>query len=58
MANGTTMIQCALRPHDVHSELGTQAKLWWRKDSYHVEVHALSTFHHPMASRFIVAQGS
>ncbi len=58
MANGTTIIQCDLRQHDLHAELGTQATIWWRKDSYHVDVHALSTFHHPMASRFIVAQGS
>jgi len=58
MANGTTMIQCDLRQHDFHSELGTQATLWWRKDSYHVDVHELSTFHNPIAYRFIVAQGS
>ena len=58
MENGTTMIQCDLRQHDFHSELGTQATLWWRKDSYHVDVHALSTFHNPIAYRFIVAQGS
>ena len=58
MENGTTIIQCDLRQHDFHSELGTQAKLWWRKDSYHVDVHELSTFHNPIAYRFIVAQGS
>src|SRR3989449_4556960 len=56
--NGTTMIMFALRQHDFHQELGTQATLWWRTDSSHVEVHALSTFHHPILSRCIVAQGS
>src|SRR5438034_7048967 len=58
MENGTTIIQCDLRQHDFHSELGTQAKLWWRKDSYHVDVHELSTFHNPITYRFILAQGS
>src|SRR5437870_12975652 len=57
MENGTTIIQCDLRQHDFHSELGTQAKIWWRKDSYHADVHALSTFHNPIAYRFTVAQG-
>jgi Transposase len=56
--NGTTVIQFDLRKHDFHQELGTQATLCWRKDSYQVDVHALSTFHNPMTYRFIVAQGS
>ncbi len=56
--NGTTMILFALRQHDFHQELGTQATLWWRTDSSHVDVHELSTFHHPILSRCIVAQGS
>ena len=56
--NGTTMIMFALRQHDFHQELGTQATLWWRTDSSHVDVHELSTFHHPILSRCIVAQGS
>ena len=30
----------------------------WRKEAYYVDVHELSTFHHPMQYRFIVAQGS
>ena len=47
MANGTTMITFALRKHALQSELGTTARLWWRKESSHVDVHALSTFHHP-----------
>jgi hypothetical protein len=56
--NGTTIIQFDLRQHDFHSELGTQAKIWWRKEAYHVDVHELSTFHNPITYRFIVAQGS
>jgi hypothetical protein len=55
--NGTTIIQFDLRRHDFHQELGTQAALCWRKEAYHVDVHELSTFHNPMAYRFIVAQG-
>ncbi len=58
MENGTTMIMFALRQHDFHQELGTQATLWWRTDSSHVDVHELSTFHHPILYRCIVAQGS
>jgi hypothetical protein len=56
--NGTTIIQFDLRQHDFHYELGTQAEICWRKESYHVDVHELSTFHNPMTYRFIVAQGS
>src|SRR5215468_10409585 len=56
--NGTTVIQFDLRKHDFHQELGTPATLCWRKDSYQVDVHELSTFHNPMMYRFIVAQGS
>src|SRR2546422_7125526 len=58
MENGTTIIQFDLRQHDFHYELGTEATICWRTESYHVDVHALSTFHHPITSRFIVAQGS
>jgi hypothetical protein len=57
MENGTTIIQFDLRQHDFHYELGTQAKICWRKESYHIDVHELSTFHNPMTYRFIVAQG-
>src|SRR6266699_5629802 len=56
--NGTTVIQFDLRKHDFHQELGTKATLCWRKESSHVYVHELSTFHNPMTYRFIVAQGS
>src|SRR3989454_2976552 len=58
MENGTTIIQFDLRQHDFHDALGTEATICWRKASYHVDVHALSTFHHPIPYRFIVAQGS
>src|SRR5499425_1990813 len=43
---------------DFQQELGTQASLCWRKESYHVDVHELSTFHNPILYRFILAQGS
>jgi hypothetical protein len=56
--NGTTVIQFDLRRHNFHQELGTPATLCWRKDSYHVDVHELSTFHNPILYRFILAQGS
>src|SRR2546430_11549199 len=56
--NGTTIILFDLRKHDFQSELGTKAKLCWRKEPYAVEIHALSTFHHPIPYRFILAQGS
>ncbi|HKR94501.1 MAG TPA: transposase, partial [Candidatus Angelobacter sp.] len=55
--NGATIIQFDLRQHDFHDDLGTQATICWRKDSYHVDVHELSTFHNPIIYRFIVAQG-
>ena len=55
--NGATIIQFDLRQHDFHDDLGTQATICWRKDSYQVDVHELSTFHNPILYRFIVAQG-
>jgi Transposase len=55
--NGTTIILFDLRKHDFQSELGTKAKLCWRKDLYHVDMHELATFHNPIKYRFIVAQG-
>src|SRR5262245_20902140 len=56
--NGTTMIQFELRKHDFQQELGTQATLCWRKESYQVDVHELATLHNPIKYRFILAQGS
>ena len=56
--NGTTIIQFDLRKHNFQQALGTQARLCWRKESYHVDVHELSTFHNPILYRFILAQGS
>jgi ABC-type microcin C transport system permease subunit YejB len=58
MENGTTMITFDLRQHDFHQELGTQATLCWRKASSPIDVHALSTFHHPIPYRCILAQGA
>jgi len=58
LENGTTVLQFALRQSAFHQELGTQATLCWRKDFYQVDVQELSTFHNPILSRFIVAQGS
>ena len=55
--NGTTIILFDLRKHDFQSELGTKAKLCWRKDLYQVDIHELATFHNPIKYRFIVAQG-
>jgi hypothetical protein len=55
--NGTTIILFDLRKHDFQSELRTKAKLCWRKDLYHVDIHELATFHNPIKYRFIVAQG-
>src|SRR5262249_24262288 len=55
--NGATIIQFDLRQHDFHDDLGTQATICWRKESYHVDMHELSTFHNPIIYRFIVAQG-
>jgi Transposase len=58
MENGTTIITFDLRQHDFQQELGTQARLCWRKESYHVDVHELSTFHNPITYRIILAQGA
>jgi hypothetical protein len=58
MENGTTIITFDLRQHDFHQELGTQATLCWRKASSPIDVHALSTFHHPIPYRCILAQGA
>src|SRR5919198_1073871 len=55
--NGTTLIKFDLRKLDFQREFGTTSTICWRKDSYHVDVHELSTFHNPILYRFIVAQG-
>ena len=39
MANGTTILPCALRQHDVHAAWGTTATICGRKASDHVDVH-------------------
>src|SRR3989449_5635490 len=56
--NGATIMTFDLRKFDFQRALGTPAPICWRKDPYHVDIHALSTFHNPILYRFIVAQGS
>jgi hypothetical protein len=56
--NGTTMIIFDLRKLNFQQKLGTTSEICWRKDFYHIDMHALSTFHNPLKYRFIVAQGS
>ncbi len=56
--NGTTISQFGLRKHTLQQEVGTPAPLWWHQESDHVDVHELSTFHKPILSRFLLAQGS
>ena len=51
--HGTTMIIVDLRKPNFHQEWGTKATRAWRKASYHVDVHELSTFHNPIMYRFI-----
>ena len=55
--NGTTLIKFDLRKLDFQRKFGTTSTIYWRKDSYHVDVHELSTFHNPIQYRFILAQG-
>jgi hypothetical protein len=52
------MITFDLRQRDFPPELEAPSTLSWRKAAYHVDLHELSTFHHPITYRFIVAQGS
>ena len=56
--NGTTLIKFDLRNLDFQRELGITSTIYWRTDTYHVDVHELSTFHNPIKYRFILAQGS
>ncbi len=55
--NGTTIILFDLRQLDFQRTLGTTATICWRKESYHIDIHELLTFHNPMKYRFICAQG-
>ena len=41
--NGTTIIQFALRKLDFQRALETTSTIYWRKESYSVEMHELST---------------
>src|SRR6266446_3814943 len=56
--NGATILPFDLRQLDFQRALGTTSPICWRKAPSHVAMHALSAFHHPILSRFIVAQGS
>lgn len=58
IANGATIMTFDLRKLDFQRALGTPSPICGRKEPYHVDLHELSTFHHPMLYRFIVAQGS
>lgn len=55
--NGTTLIKFDLRKLDFQRESGITSTIYWRTDTYHVDVHELSTFHNPIKYRFILAQG-
>lgn len=55
--NGATIITFDLRQHDWQQEVRATSTLDWRKDAYHVDIHALSTFYNPMKYRLILAQG-
>jgi hypothetical protein len=57
LENGATIITFDLRKLDVQRALGTTSTIGWRKASSHVDIHELSTFHNPIKSRFIIAQG-
>jgi hypothetical protein len=58
IANGATIMTFDLRKLDLQRALGTTSPICWRKEPYHVAMHELSTFHHPILYRFIVAQGA
>jgi hypothetical protein len=55
--NGATIITFDRRNLDFQRELGTTSPISWRKDTYHVDVHELSTVLNPMKYRVILAQG-
>jgi hypothetical protein len=55
--NGVTIITFDLRQLDLQRELGTASTIAWRQESYHVDVHELSTFYNPIKYRFILTQG-
>jgi hypothetical protein len=46
--NGTTIMQFDLRKRDFQCVLGTTAPICWRQEPYHVDIHELSTCHHPI----------
>jgi hypothetical protein len=58
IAQGTTIMPCDLRTLALHRVLETPSTSCWGKAPDAVEVHELSTCHHPIQSRFSVAPGS
>jgi hypothetical protein len=48
MENGTTLITFDLRKLDFQRESGITSTMYWRTDTSHIDVHELSTFHHPI----------
>jgi hypothetical protein len=56
--DGATIITFDLRQRGLQPEAGTPSTLSWRKEHYHVDIHELSTFHHPIKYRFILTQGT
>jgi len=55
--NGTTIITFDLRSLDYQRQFGSSSTIYWSKEPYHVDVHELSTFHHPIVNRLILTQG-
>lgn len=46
--NGTTLLIFDLRQLNFQQKLGTTSEICWRKAFYHIDMHALSTFHNPL----------
>src|SRR5262247_226480 len=55
--NGATIITFDLRQRNFQPAVRVPSTLAWRQEAYHVDIHELSTFHHPIKYRFILAQG-
>jgi hypothetical protein len=46
--HGATIITFALRQLDLQQALGATSPVCWRRASYHVAIHALSTCYNPI----------
>ena len=46
--NGTTVIKFDLRKLNFQRESGITSTIYWRTETYHIDVHELSTFHNPI----------